>query len=133
MADRLTEGARALLARPIIATLTTLSADGSPQSTPLWITVEGDDLVVNTARGRVKERNMARDPRVAVVVIDPDDAYNVVVVNGTVSAMTEDGADAVIDALAQKYMGVDTYPGHTPDETRVTVTIRTDHIVRQPS
>jgi PPOX class probable F420-dependent enzyme len=133
MADQLTADARALIDRPVLATLTTLFSDGSPQSTPLWITVDGDDLVVNTSRGRVKERNMARDPRVSLVVIDPDDAYRVVVVRGTVTEMTEDGADAVIDQLAHKYLGVDTYPNRQPDERRVTVTIRTDRIVRQPT
>ena len=131
MPDRLSENSRRLIARPVLATLATVSADGSPQATPLWIEVDGDDLLVNTARGRAKERNIERDPRVAITVIDPDDQYNVVVVRGTVIDVTTEGADAHIDRLANKYLGVDEYPMRSAEETRVTVRIRTDRIVRQ--
>ena len=73
MADTLSAKARGLIARPVLASLTTLGADGAPQVTPLWIDLDGDDLLFNTAEGRVKARHMARDPRVAVSMIDPDD------------------------------------------------------------
>jgi PPOX class probable F420-dependent enzyme len=131
MPDKLSEKARALIARPVLATLATVSADGAPQVTPLWIEVDGDDLLVNTARGRTKARNIERDQRVAVSVIDPDDPYNVVVVRGSVVEVTTEGADAHIDRLANKYMGVDEYPMRSPDETRITVRIRTDRIPMQ--
>jgi PPOX class probable F420-dependent enzyme len=131
MADVLSEKARALLARPILATLATLAADGSPQVTPLWITTDGDDLIVNSAKGRVKANNIERDPRVGVTVIDPDDPYNVIAVRGTVVEATTEGADAVIDGLAKKYMGLDEYPMRQEGEVRVTYRIRTDHIIMQ--
>jgi PPOX class probable F420-dependent enzyme len=131
MADVLSEKARALIARPVLASLATLNPDGSPQITPLWVDLEGDDVVFNTAQGRKKARNLERDARVAVTVIDPDDAYNVVALQGTVTDVTSDGADAHIDALAKKYLGVDTYPMRREGEVRVRVTVRTDRIAMQ--
>lgn len=133
MPDKLSQKARELLARPVLATLATVAADGSPQVTPLWIEVDGDDLLVNTAEGRAKARNVARDQRVAVSVVDPDDPYNVVVVKGTAVDVTTEGADAHIDRLAKKYLGVDEYPMRRPGEVRLTVRIRTDRIPMQSS
>ena len=131
MADTLSAKARQLIARPVLASLTTLATDGSPQVTPLWIDLDGDDLLLNTAEGRIKARHMHRDPRVAVSVVDPDDPYNVVALRGTVTDITTDGADDHIDALAKKYLGVDTYPMRQEGEVRVTVRVRTDHIAMQ--
>jgi PPOX class probable F420-dependent enzyme len=128
MADVLSEKARALIARPVLASLATLNPDGSPQITPLWVDLDGDDVVFNTSQGRKKARNLERDGRVAVTVIDPDDQYNVVAFRGTVTDVTTDGADAHIDALAKKYLGVDTYPMRSDDEVRIRVTVHTDHI-----
>jgi PPOX class probable F420-dependent enzyme len=131
MANVLSEKARALIARPVLASLATLNPDGSPQITPLWVDLEGDDVVFNTEQGRKKARNLERDARVAVTVIDPDDQYNVVAFQGTVTDVTTDGADAHIDALAKKYLGVDTYPMRREGAVRIRVTVRTDHIAMQ--
>ena len=131
MADVLSEKARALIARPVLASLATLNPDGSPQITPLWVDLDGDDVVFNTAQSRKKARNLERDGRVAVTVIDPDDPYNVVAFQGTVTDVTTDGADAHIDALAKKYLGVDSYPMRREGEVRIRVTVRTDHIAMQ--
>ncbi len=131
MTDVLSGPARELLARPILATLATIASDGSPQTTPLWIDVDGDDLVINTAQGRAKARNLERSPRVAICVIDPDNPFNVVAVHGTVIEVTTNGADEHIDALAKKYMGVDTYPMRTEGEVRLKIKIRTDRITMQ--
>ena len=131
MADILSAKARALITRPVLASLATLNPDGSPQITPLWVDLDGDDVVFNTAQGRKKARNLERDSRVAVTVIDPDDQYNVVAFQGTVSDVTTEGADAHIDALAKKYLGVDAYPMRREGEVRLRVTVRTDHIAMQ--
>ena len=131
MADILSAKARALITRPVLASLATLNPDGSPQITPLWVDLDGDDVVFNTAQGRKKARNLERDSRVAVTVIDPDDQYNVVAFRGTVTEVTTDGADAHIDSLAKKYLGVDTYPMRREGEVRIRVTVRTDHIAMQ--
>jgi PPOX class probable F420-dependent enzyme len=131
MADVLSEKARALIARPVLASLATLNADGSPQITPLWIDLDGDDVVFNTSQSRKKARNLERDGRVAVTVIDPDDAYNVVAFRGTVTEITTDGADAQIDAMAKKYLGVDSFPGRREGDARIRIVVRTDHIAMQ--
>ena len=119
MADTLSAKARELISRPVLASLATLNPDGSPQITPLWVDLDGDDVVFNTARGRIKARNLEKDHRVAVSVIDPDDQYNVVAFRGTVVDVTTEGADAHIDALAKKYLGVDTYPMRREGEIRI--------------
>jgi PPOX class probable F420-dependent enzyme len=131
MADTLLPEARELIARPVLASLADLNRDGSPQVTPLWIDLDGDDVLFNTARGRKKACNLDRDPRVGVTVIDPDDQYNVVAFRGTVVEITTEGADAHIDALAKKYVGVDSYPMRREGEVRMIVRVRTDQIAMQ--
>ena len=101
------------------AHLATLMPDGSPQVTPVWFDFAGGKVRVNTARGRVKARNMVVDARVALSIQDPDNAYRYIQVRGTVSRVTEDGAVAHIDSLAKKYMGKDVYPFHNPKDVRV--------------
>ena len=108
-----------------------MNPDGSPQITPLWIDLDGDNVLFNTAQGRQKARNMERDTRVAVSVIDPDDPYNVVALRGRVVDLTTEGADAHIDALAKKYLGVDSYPMRREGEVRIRVTVQPDHIAMQ--
>jgi PPOX class probable F420-dependent enzyme len=132
MADTFTPEARALFARPVLAHVATLGPDGSPQVTPVWVDLDGDEIVINTALGRAKARNLAADPRVAVSIVDPTNDYNVVAVRGTVTTFTTQGADEVIDHLAKKYLGVDTYPNRRADETRVTAKIHPDRIIMQP-
>jgi len=118
---------RDLFQKPAFASLTTLMPDGSPQVTPVWCDVDGDTVLVNTAKGRQKDRNLRRDPRVALAIIDPDNPYRYLQVRGHVTEITEQGADAHIDQLAKKYMGVDQYPLRTPNETRVIYKIGVDH------
>jgi PPOX class probable F420-dependent enzyme len=101
------------------ANLATLMPDGSPQVTPVWFDRRDGKFRVNTAKGRVKARNMKEGARVALAIMDPDNAYRYVQVRGTVSHITEEGADAHIDALAKKYLGQDKYPFRRPGEERV--------------
>jgi PPOX class probable F420-dependent enzyme len=132
MAEALTKAARTLISRPIIASVATVSHDDKPQLTPVWIDLDGDDLVFNTAKGRAKQANLDRNPNVAVSLVDPDNPYNVVVVRG-VAESTEAGADEHIDALAKKYLGVDKYPMRQPGEVRLKYRVRAEHVVMQPA
>ncbi|WP_250284971.1 PPOX class F420-dependent oxidoreductase, partial [Frankia sp. CiP1_Cm_nod2] len=102
----LNEDARNLLSRPVHAWVTTLRPDGAPHSTVVWVDADGDEIIFNTAVGRAKERHLRKDPRISIGVLDPDDAYHLVSVSGT-ARLEADGADAVIDRLAKKYLGVD--------------------------
>jgi PPOX class probable F420-dependent enzyme len=110
---------KALLKQPVFVHLTTLMPDGSPQVSPVWVDIDGDAIVVNTAQGRVKDKNMRRDPRVAVSVVAPDNPYSSLTVRGRVVDITTNGADAHIDSMAKKYLGKDKYPFRTPGEVRV--------------
>ena len=130
MTTTLSNKARALVERPVIANVATVDSEGRPQLTPVWIDLEGNDLVFNTAKGRAKYANLDKRPFVAVSVVDPDDPYNVVVVRGTVEP-AEEGADAHIDSLAKKYLGVETYPMRTPGEVRVKYRVHADNVVMQ--
>ena len=109
------------------ANLATLMPDGSPQVTPVWIDYANGVLRVNTAKGRTKARNMATGSRVAVAIQDPDNPYRYLQVRGRVKHMTEQGADAHIDALAKKYLGQDKYPYRRPGEVRQIYEIEPTH------
>jgi PPOX class probable F420-dependent enzyme len=101
------------------ASLATVMPDGSPQVTPVWFDYVDGNVRVNTARGRVKDRNMTQNARVALAIVDPDNPYRHVQIRGRVARIVEEGADAHIDALAKKYLGKDTYPFRKPGEVRV--------------
>ena len=101
------------------ANLATLMPDGTPQVTPVWFDMDGGRIRVNTARGRVKDRNMTQNARVALSIIDPDNPYRHIQIRGRVSAIREQGADEHIDSLAKKYLGKDKYPGRAQGEVRV--------------
>jgi len=105
----------------------TLMADGSPQVTPVWCNYQDELVWINSAVGRQKDRNIKRDPRVALSIQDPDNPYRYLEVRGKVVEITEDGADDHIDALAKKYMGVDRYPLRTPEEKRVIYKIQPEN------
>lgn len=108
-----------LFEKKAFANLVTLMKDGHPQVTPVWVDYDGTHVRVNSAKGRQKDINMRRDPRVALSMQDPDNPYRYLEVRGRVVDITEEGADAHIDSLAKKYMGVDEYPYRTPEEVRV--------------
>jgi hypothetical protein len=105
------------------AHLATAMPDGSPQVTPVWFDYKDGVIRVNTAKGRVKARNMKEGAPVALSIMDPDNAYRYIQVRGRVRRVTENGADAHIDSLAKKYIGQDKYPWRRPGETRVTYEI----------
>jgi PPOX class probable F420-dependent enzyme len=124
----LTEGQRTFFENPFVGVVTTLQRDGSPQSTVVWVDVDDEGVSINTAYGRVKPRNLARDPRISLVVVDPGDPYRWVKLSGT-GRLVDEGADDQIDRLSKKYTGRDVYTSRKPGEQRVTVRITPDRIL----
>jgi PPOX class probable F420-dependent enzyme len=116
-----------LFDKKAFAHLATLMADGRPQVTPVWCDFDGTSVRINSAKGRVKDRNMRRDPRVTLAIQDPDNPYRYLEIRGHVVEITEAGADAHIDSLAKKYLGVDKYPDRREGEIRVMYKIQPDH------
>ncbi|MFQ5828660.1 MAG: PPOX class F420-dependent oxidoreductase [Candidatus Methylomirabilia bacterium] len=110
------------------AHLATVNADGIPQVTPVWVDFDGTHVRFNTARGRLKDRNLAQNPKVAVAIMDPDNPYRYVQITGRVAAVGEEGADQHIDALAKKYLGQDRYPYRRRGEVRVTYKILPERV-----
>jgi PPOX class probable F420-dependent enzyme len=128
MAQQIPEKFKDLMTKVAFANLATVMPDGSPQVTPVWFDYDGTHLRINTAKGRVKDKNMRRNKRVALAIQDPDNAYRHIAVRGEVAEITEQGADDHIDALAKKYLGKDKYPFRGPGEVRVIYKIRPDKI-----
>ncbi len=108
-----------LLAKKTFFHLSTRMADGGPQVSPVWIDTDGDLIVVNSAKGRVKDRNMRAEPRVALSATDPENPYRALMIRGRVVKITEEGAEEHIDKMAKKYLGQDKYPYRSPGEIRV--------------
>jgi PPOX class probable F420-dependent enzyme len=129
--DTFTPASRAVFDKKVLAHVASLDPDGSPNVSAVWVELDGDDIVINTALGRAKARNLANDARVAVSLTDPDDPYATITVRGTVVTFTTEGADEVIDRLAKKYLDADSYPFRQEGEVRVTVKIHPDRISRQ--
>jgi PPOX class probable F420-dependent enzyme len=109
-----------------LAHVATINADGSPQVTPVWVDHDGDTVLINTARGRLKDRNLARDPRVSISIVDAANPYQPLLIQGKAVEITEDGADEHIDKLAKRYLDEDVYPFRGPGEVRLLVRIEPD-------
>lgn len=127
MATTIPDSFKDLLQKKAFAHLATVMPDGRPQVTPVWFDVDGGLIRVNSARGRVKDRNMRRNAKVALSILDPDNPYRYLGILGDVVEVTEQGADAHIDALAHKYIGQD-YPFRQPGEARVIYKIRPERV-----
>jgi PPOX class probable F420-dependent enzyme len=106
-----------------LANLATVMPDGSPQVTPVWFDYKGGLVRVNSAKGRVKTRNMSEGARVAVAIVDPENPYRYIQIRGRVARVTEQGASEHIDSLSKKYLGKDKYPFGQPGEVRLTFEI----------
>jgi PPOX class probable F420-dependent enzyme len=126
MSEPFPENYRDLFDKKAFGSFTTLMPDGSPQTTPVWVDHRDGLVWINSAKGRQKDKNVRRDPRVALAIIDPDNPYRYVEVRGRVTEITEDAADAHIDAMAKKYLGQDKYPYRQPGEQRVIYKIAID-------
>jgi PPOX class probable F420-dependent enzyme len=129
MTQPLPDGAHALLDGTNFATVATLEPDGSPQTSVVWVTRDGDDLLFSTVLGRRKTDNMQRDPRVSVLVLDHANPYSYLEVRGRV-AMTQEGGRQLIDALAAKYRDLDRYPWDDgTDNVRVVCRVQATKVV----
>ncbi|HVD11679.1 MAG TPA: PPOX class F420-dependent oxidoreductase [Gaiellaceae bacterium] len=125
--NALSDKQREFLEQPYSGATTTLRADGSPHTTVVWVDLDDETVMFNTAVGRAKERHLRRDPRASLIVIDPDNAYRWISVSGQ-AELTTDGADEQIDKLAKKYLGKDEYPWRSSEEQRITVRIHPEHV-----
>ena len=128
MPETMSAGLQQLLREPVHCQIASLMPDGSPQITQVWVDTDGKHILINTAEGRQKTRNVRRDPRVAVNVVDPGNAWRLATIRGRVVEITTEGADDLIDQLANKYLGVESYPFRNPEETRVTLKIAPERI-----
>ena len=128
MAGQMREGVKKLFKEANIGHLATVMPDGSPQVTPLWVDFDGEHILVNTAEGRQKPRNIRRDPRVAISVTREGSPYAYAQVRGRVVEVTREGAEEHIDRLAKKYLGRDRYPWRQPGEQRIILKIVPEHV-----
>lgn len=128
MAATIPDAFKDLFAKRAFAHLATLMKDGSPQVTPVWCDYDGSRIWINSAKGRLKDKNMRRQKRVALSIQDPDNPYRYLAVQGVVEEITESGADQHIDAMAKKYLGKDRYPFRAPGEVRVIYKIRPEKV-----
>jgi PPOX class probable F420-dependent enzyme len=108
-----------LFEKQAFGNLGTLMKDGSPQVTPVWVDYDGKHVRINSAKGRVKDLNIRRDPRVSIALQDPANPYRYLEVRGKVVEITEKDADDHINKLSQKYLGKPVYPFRKPGEVRV--------------
>ena len=117
-----------LLTGKNFAFVATLMKDGSPQITPTWIDFDGNAILINTAEGRTKQKNVSRDSRVSISVVDNNNPYDMVTIRGKVIEQTTKGADDHIDKLAKRYLGLDTYPYRSSTEKRIILKVQPDKV-----
>ena len=119
MAKPVPEALRDIFEKNPIAHLATIMPDGSPQVTPVWLEYDGTHVLINSTKGRRKDLNMRRDPRVSLSMCDPDKSGRYLEIRGTVVEITEDGAERHLDVLSERYLGEPVYPFRVPGEVRV--------------
>jgi len=124
-------GVLKLLEGKNFASFVTLLSDGSPHVAPTWVDHEGNIIWINTAMGRLKEKNVKKDPRIALSIYDNENPYHMVAIRGKVTDITTDGAEDHIDKLAKRYLGMDKYPRRSPDEKRILIKIKAEKIHHQ--
>ena len=131
--NQITEPIAKLIEGKNFAFMSTLMKDGSPQATPTWIDIENrKTLLINTAEGRQKQKNISRDPRVAISIIEHNNPYHMVMIRGRVVEQTNTGADEHIDKLAKKYLGLEKYPMRSSEEKRIILKIKPEKVFYQP-
>ena len=131
--EKIMELVAKIIKKKNFAFLGTLMKDGSPQVSPVWIDItDNNTILINTANGRIKHKNVSRDPRVSISLIDDENPYSMVSIRGQVVEQTSDGADEHIDKLAKKYLNADRYPGHSPNIKRIILKIRPEKVFYLP-
>jgi len=128
MAQAIPEKFLDLFQKQAFANLGTIMSDGSPQVTPVWVDYDGKYVRFNSALGRVKDRNVRRDARVSLSILDPDNPYRYLAIRGRVVEITQKGADEHINSLSQKYLGKAVYPFRQPGEVRVIYKIEPEKV-----
>ncbi|MFE0348991.1 PPOX class F420-dependent oxidoreductase [Streptomyces griseoluteus] len=131
MSAALSDQLKSLLDTPVFIVVGTIQPDGSPQMSPVWVKRDGDDVLISTTAGRRKEKNLRRDPRVTVVVMDPENPYEYAEIRGSAELTTE-GGQALIDELSMKYTGkkyAEFNPASADDAERVVVRITPRKVV----
>ena len=131
MPDLIPAEFRDLFDRPVLASVATVMPDGRPQVTPVWCDYDGTHVLLNTAKGRQKDANIRRDPRIALSILDPENPYRYLEIRGRVVEITEQGADAHIDKLAKKYLGLDKHPRKPPGEVRIILKVLPERVRTQ--
>jgi hypothetical protein len=128
MAAAIPDKYRDLFQKPAFGVLATLMPDGQPQVTPVWVDWQDGHVIVNSAKGRQKDKNIERDRRVTITLIDPENPYRYVEIRGRVDEITQKDADTHIDKMAKKYLGKDKYPFRQSGEVRVMFKISPQHV-----
>ena len=128
MSARIPEKYMDLFQKKAFANLATLMPNGDPQVTPVWCDYRDGHVLFNSAEGRQKDRNIRRDPRVSMAILDPENPYRYLEIRGRVVEITKQGAAEHIDFLAKKYLGVDKYPYAQPGEVRVLYKVKPEHV-----
>ena len=122
MTASLSDDVVTLLRKPLMAHVATVMPDGTPQTTPVWVDTDGTDVLFNTAKGRVKHRNLLQNPAIALSFVDDENPYRMIEIRGH-AEMTEEGADDHINAMTKKYINQDVYPFRQPGEERIIVRV----------
>jgi PPOX class probable F420-dependent enzyme len=131
VALRLEDKHKALINAKNFAHIATINKDGTPQNSPVWVEMDGEDILINSEKGRVKVRNVKRNPHVSLSIMNMENPYQYMQVCGRVTEVTERGGQEGIDRLAKKYLGEDKYPWNGPDDVRVSIRIEPERISGQ--
>ncbi|HWO93651.1 MAG TPA: PPOX class F420-dependent oxidoreductase [Dehalococcoidia bacterium] len=124
----LSENVRKLAEGKTYCIVATTMRDGSPQTSLVWVDTDGEHVIFNTDERRLKAKNLRRDPRVAITLVSPENAYDMAMIRGRAVEFVRDGADAHLDKLAKKYLGADSYPFRQPDDERVMIKVAVDRV-----
>ena len=131
--EKIMEPVAKIIKKKNFAFLGTLMKDGSPHVSPVWIDItDNNTILINTAKGRIKQKNVSRDPRVSISLTDDENPYSMVTIRGQVIEQTNNGADEHIDKLAKKYLNADRYPGHSRNIKRIILRIRPEKVFYLP-